>query len=110
MIVNAFRYGPSNYDFQAGFSHELWNGGPDFRVSATGYQFDVGNRVYGWNTGAELKSRDGVFVVKYAVGRDPINSTYQTVGAFVNVGFRMENILKGESPFIMPTAYLQEPP
>ncbi len=109
VIVNAFRYGPSNYDFQAGFSHELWNGGPDFRVSATGYQFDVGNRVYGWNTGAELKSRDGVFVVKYAVGRDPINSTYQTVGAFVNVGFRMENILKGESPFIMPTPIFKSP-
>ena len=110
VIVNAFRYGPSNYDFQAGFSHELWNGGPDLRLSATGYKFAVGNSVYGWNTGAELKSRDGVFVVKYAVGRDPINSTYHTVGAFVNVGFRMDNILKGESPFIMPTAYLQEPP
>ena len=109
VIQNAFRYGPSNYDFQAGFSHELWNGGPDFRVSATGYQFDVGNRVYGWNTGAELKSRDGVFVVKYAVGRDPINSTYQTVGAFVNVGFRMENLVKGESPFIMPTPIFKSP-
>ncbi len=109
VIVDAFRYGPSNYDFQAGFSHELWNGGPDFRVSATGYQFDVGNRVYGWNTGAELKSRDGVFVVKYAVGRDPINSTYQTVAAFVNVGFRMENILRGESPFIMPQPIFNSP-
>ncbi len=109
VIMNAFRYGPSNYDFQAGFSHELWNGGPDFRVSATGYQFDVGNRVYGWNTGAELKSRDGVFVVKYAVGRDPINRTYQTVGAFVNVGFRMENVLKGESPFITPQPIFKSP-
>ena len=43
VIRNAFRYGPSNYDVQAGYSHELWNGGPDLRLKMTGYQFDIGN-------------------------------------------------------------------
>ena len=108
-LVNAFRFGPSNFDFQAGYSHELWNGGPDFRLSATGYQFDVGNRVYGWNAGAELKSRDGMFVLRYNAGNDKVNQTYQTIGAFVNVGFQSENILKGESPFTKPTPIFKSP-
>ena len=69
VIRNAFRYGPSNYDFEAGYSHELWNGGPDLRLKMTGYEFEIGNRVYGWNAGAELKSRDGMFVVKSSGSR-----------------------------------------
>ena len=109
VFTNAFRYGPSNFDFQAGYSHELWNGGPDFRLSATGYQFDIGNRIYGWNAGTELKSRDGMFVLKYDVGNDKVNQTYQTVGAFVNVGFQLENVLKGESPFTKPTPIFKSP-
>ncbi|MGO9121260.1 MAG: hypothetical protein ACLQPD_27070 [Desulfomonilaceae bacterium] len=109
VLVNAFRYGPSNFDFQAGYSHELWNGGPDLRLSATGYKFDIGNSVYGWNAGAELKSRDGMFVLKYAVGHDKVDKTYQTVGGFVNVGFRPENVLNGESPFVMPEPIFKSP-
>jgi hypothetical protein len=109
VIVNAFRYGPSNYDFQVGYSHELWNGGPDLRLKMTGYEFDIGNRVYGWNAGAELKSRDGMFVVKYDVGHDKVNQTYQTVGGFINVGFQLENLFKGESPFTMPEPIFRSP-
>ena len=109
VIRNAFRYGPSNYDFEAGYSHELWNGGPDLRLKVTGYQFDIGNRVYGWNAGAELKSRDGMFVLRYDVGHDKVNQTYQTVGGFVNVGFQLENLLKGESPFTMPEPIFKSP-
>jgi hypothetical protein len=109
VIQNAFRYGPSNFDFQAGYSHELWNGGPDLRLSATGYKFDAGSSVYGWNAGAELKSRDGVFVLRYNVGNDQVNQTYQTVGGFVNVGFQPEHVLKGESPFVMPEPIFKSP-
>jgi hypothetical protein len=109
VILNAFRYGPSNFDFQAGYSHELWNGGPDLRLSATGYKFDIGNSVYGWNAGAELKSRDGMFVLRYDVGHDKVNQTYQTVGGFVNVGFQLENLLKGKSPFTMPEPLFRSP-
>ncbi len=109
VIRNAFRFGPSNYDFQAGYSHELWNRGPDLRLSATGYMFDIGTSVYGWNAGAELKSRDGMFVLKYDVGHDQVNQTYQTVGGFVNVGFQLENMLKGESPFTKPEPIFKSP-
>ena len=109
VIRNAFRYGPSNYDFQAGYSHELWNGGPDLRLKITGYQFNIGKSVWGWNAGAELKSRDGMLVLKYDVGHDKVNQTYQTVGGFVNVGFQLENLLKGESPFTGPEPIFKSP-
>jgi hypothetical protein len=109
VIRNAFRYGPSNFDFQAGYSHELWNGGPDLRLSATGYKFDIGNSVYGWNGGAELRSRDGVFVLRYNVGHDKVNETYQEVGGFVNIGFQLDNIFRGESPFTKPEPIFSSP-
>ena len=109
VIINAFRYGPSNFDFQAGYSHELWNGGPDLRLSATGYKFDIGNSVYGWNGGAELWSRDAMFVLRYNVGHDKLNWTYQTIGGFVNIGFQLENIFRGESPFTKPQPIFKSP-
>jgi hypothetical protein len=109
VIRNAFRYGPSNFDFQAGYSHELWDGGPDLRLSATGYKFDIGTSMYGWNAGAELKSRDGMFVLQYTVGHDKLDDTYHAVGGFVNVGLQVENILKGESPFVMPEPIFRSP-
>lgn len=109
VILDAFRTGPSNYDFQVGYSHELWDHGPDFRLSATGYRFDVGSPVYGVNAGAELKSRDGMFVLKYQVGSDKLDKTYQTVGAFVNVGLQLDNLLRGESPFTLPEPIFRSP-
>jgi hypothetical protein len=107
--INAFRYGPSNYDFEVGYSHEVWDGGPDLRLKIKGYHFDVGSNLRGWNGGAELKSRDGMFVLKYEAGYDRIDKTYQTVGAYVNVGFQIEDVLKGESPFTTPTPIFRSP-
>jgi hypothetical protein len=109
VILNAFRHGPSNFDFQAGYSHELWNGGPDLRLSATGYKFDIGEGVYGWNAGAELKTRDNMFILKYAVGNDKVDRTYQTVGGFVNVGFQLEDLFSGKSPFTKPEPIFHSP-
>lgn len=109
LIPNVFRTGPSNFDFEAGYSRELpwiWT---DLRLKMTGYRFDVGNGVWGWNAGAELKSRDGMFVVKYDVGHDRVNQTYQTFGAFVNVGFQLGNLFKGESPITMPEPIFRSP-
>ncbi len=108
-IRNAFRYGPSNFDVQAGYSHELYNRGPDLRLSTTGYKFDIGEGVYGWDAGAELKSRDGVFVLTYRVGDDRINETYHTVGGFINVGLQLERIFSGENPLTMPEPIFRSP-
>lgn len=46
-IVNAFRNGTGNFDIEAGYSHELFDSGPDLRLKLTGYQFDIGTKVYG---------------------------------------------------------------
>lgn len=107
--INTFRYGPSNYDFEAGYSHEIWNGGPDLRLKIKGYHFDVGSNLTGWSGGAELKSRDGMFVLKYEAGHDRLDNTYQTIGGFVNVGCQIENLIKGESPFTPPTPIFRSP-
>jgi hypothetical protein len=102
VIRNAFRYGPSNFDFQAGYTHELWGGGPDLRLSATGYKFDISENVWGWNAGAELTSHHNMLVLKYAVGNDKVNRTYQTIGGYISLGFRLENLFHDKNPFSMP--------
>jgi hypothetical protein len=107
--VNTFRHGPSNYDFEAGYSHEIWDGGPDLRLKIKGYHFDVGSNLNGYTGGAELKSRDGMFVLKYEAGYDRLDNTYQTVGGYVNTGFQVENLFKGESPFAAPTPIFRSP-
>jgi hypothetical protein len=109
VIRNIFRYGPGNFDVEAGYSHELWEEGPDLRLKLAGYKFDNSVQISGWNTGAEIKSRDGVFSLKYEVGSDKIAQTYHTVGASVNVGFILENILEGKSPFQLPEPLFKSP-
>ncbi len=109
VLANAFRRGPQNYDFGAGYSLELWNGGPDLRLSATGYRFSAGSGVYGIRGGAEAKTRNGMFSVKYEAAHDGINHTYHTVGGFVNVGLQLENLLSGKSPFVMPEPIFRSP-
>jgi hypothetical protein len=102
-------FGNSNFDFQVGYSHELYAGGPDFRLSLTGYKFDMDSDVYGYYAGAELKSRNGMFVLKYDVGYDNTNEVYQSASAFMNVGFQLENLFSGDSPFMMPKPVFQSP-
>lgn len=107
--INTFRRGPQNYDFQAGYSHELWNGGPDLRLSATGYRFGGLDAVYGTRVGTELKTRNGTFTMKYEASHDWLNGTYHEVGGFVNVGLRLSNLLNGDSPFVMPEPIFRSP-
>lgn len=108
-LANTFRRGPQNFDFQAGYSHELWDGGPDFRLSATGYKFSTGRSAYGRRAGAELMTRDGMFSVKYEIANDRLNDTYHTVSATVNVGLDLGAVLNGESPFVMPEPIFKSP-
>jgi hypothetical protein len=109
VLANVFRRGPSNYDFQAGYSHELWDGGPDLRLSGTGYRFSSGSGVFGWRAATELTTRDRMFTVKYQAAHDRVNRTYHTVGAFVKVGLRLGALLDGESPFEAPEPIFKSP-
>jgi hypothetical protein len=108
-LINAFRNRGGSYDVEAGYSQSLFNQAVDLRLKATGYQFDIGSAVYGWRTGADLITRDGVFSLKYEYGHDRVNGAYNTVGGFVNIGFQLENVLSGESPFTQPEPIFKSP-
>jgi len=78
-------------------------------LSFTGYEFGTGEAVYGYKTGAQVTTRDGVFRLAYEHGSDPVNGSYDTIGGFVNVGFQVENLLRGESPVTLPTPVFNSP-
>jgi hypothetical protein len=109
VLINAFRNQGGSFDVEAGYSHALFNQALDLRLKLVGYQFDMGTPVRGWRGGADLTTRDGMFTVRYEHGRDPINGDYNTVGGFVNIGFQLENVLKGESPVAMPEPVFRSP-
>jgi Inverse autotransporter, beta-domain len=109
VLINAFRNKGNSYDVEAGYSHPLFNRSLDLRLKAVGYQFGIGTGVYGWRTGADLTTRNGVFTLRYEHGRDRLNGDYNTVGGFVTVGFQLENLLSGESPFTMPEPAFRSP-
>ena len=108
-ILNAFRNKGGSYDIEAGYSHALFNQALDLRLKLAAYQFDVGNNVYGYKTGADLTTRDGVFTLRYEYGNDRVNGAWNTIGGFVNIGFQLENVLKGESPMTMPEPIFKSP-
>ncbi len=109
VLVNAFRNKGNNFDVEAGYSHALLNHAVDLRLKAVGYQFNIGTPVHGWRSGADLTTRDGALSLRYEYGRDPVNGSYNTVGGFVNVGFQLENLVRGENPFTMPEPLFRSP-
>ena len=108
-LVNAFRNRGGSFDVEAGYSHALFEHALDLRLKFAGYQLDVGSAVYGWRGGADLTTKNGMFKLRYEHGSDPINGQYNTVGGFVNVGFQLENLLAGETPFAMPEPVFRSP-
>ncbi len=52
--------------------------------------------------GRTLPRETGMFTLRYEYGHDRIDGSYNTVGGFINVGFQLENLLRGESPFSFP--------
>lgn len=108
-ILNSFRNQGSSYDVEAGYPHALFDSQYDLRLKFAGYQFNTGTNVYGYKTGADLTSKNGMFMLRYEYGNDKLNGAYNNVGAFVNIGFQMENILKGESPVTMPEPIFKSP-
>ncbi|MEI6134092.1 MAG: hypothetical protein WCP72_03900, partial [Desulfomonile sp.] len=75
-----------------------------------GYEYDMGNsKVYGLRSGADVTTADGVFKVSAEYGNDRLTGQYGQVGAYVNIGFQAENIVKGESPFTKPEPIFRSP-
>jgi hypothetical protein len=108
-FVNQYRDGPRNFDLQFGYSHQLFDGGPDLRLFSTVYDFDDESGVLGWQAGGELKSPNGVASIKGETAYDPVNGAYQSVSAFINIGFQVENLAQGKNPFVMPEPIFASP-
>ena len=108
-ILNAFRNHGGSFDVEAGYSHALFNSQYDLRLKLTGYKFDTGFDVYGYKTGADLTTRNGMFTMRYEYGYDRINGSWNNIGGFVNMGFQIENIIKGESPVTAPEPIFKSP-
>jgi len=87
VLANAFRRGPDNFDLQAGYTRELWRGGPDLRLGGTAYRFQPGRRLWGGKGSAEIKTSDGMFSLKYELAYDDMHKTYHMVGANMNLAF-----------------------
>ncbi len=109
-LFGAIASGTGNYDFEAGLSQPLFNRAYDFRVKAAGYKYDMGNsKVYGLRSGVDLTTADGVFKVSAEYGNDRLMGQYGQIGAYVNIGFQAENIVKGENPFTKPEPIFKSP-
>lgn len=101
-------------DVTATYYHELWNAGPDVRLSAFGYSEDesvttVHVRDRGYGGRVALASRDGMLRASYQYEHDSSLREIHTVGVNVNVGFRLENLLALESPIENPTPIFSSP-
>ncbi len=91
-----------NFMVKLAYEQPLWNGEASLRVKANAYRFYQGSPIYGWNGGLEFKARDGMFDVRYVVGRDELSGTYHTLVLYVNLGFDVDRLLTGQSPLTRP--------
>ena len=108
-LRNAFLNQGGSWDIESAVSQPLFNEAFDLRLKFIGYHFNTGGSVYGWRAGADLTSRCNMFKVQYEHGHDRVNGSYNTIGASVNVGIQLENILSGESPITKPQPIFGSP-
>ena len=109
-LFGAIAHGEGNYDLEAGVSQPFFNHAYDLRAKLAGYRYDLGNsKVHGLRTGADVTTADGVFKVSAEYGNDRLIGQYGQIGAYVNIGFQAENIVKGESPFTKPEPIFKSP-
>jgi hypothetical protein len=109
VLINAFRNNEGSYDVEVGYSHGLFDQTLDLRLKAAAYQFNIGSSVYGWRGGADVTTRNGLLAFRYEHSHDRINGDYDTIGGFVNIGFQLENLLKGVGPFTAPAPVFKSP-
>jgi len=109
IFINAFRNVHGSFDVDAGYSQPIFDRALDLRLSMAGYQYDIGSKIYGWRGGVELTNPGGTLTVRYEQGEDRINGSYSIIGALVNVGFQVEQLLRGQNPFSMPEPVFRSP-
>ena len=93
--------GPPNMDFELGYSHALFGRSPDLRARINAYNYDIRQAIWGFKGGVDLTLLNGALTFRGEVGRDQLYGSYQTVGAFVNIPIRLDNIFTWKSPFVL---------
>lgn len=101
-FLDAFRAQGTSLDFGGGYSMPLFDQRLDLRFGVDGYRFVLGDQHWGWRGTAELATRDGLATLRYEHGRDTINQSYDSVGAYINLAFDSQNLLNWGNPFTLP--------
>lgn len=92
--------GPPNMDFELGYSHAIFARTLDFRARINAYNYDINQTLWGFKGGADLTTLNGALTLRAELGRDQLYGSYQTVGAFINIPIRLDNIFTYQSPFV----------
>lgn len=109
-IIDAIAKGSGSFEVEGGYSCGLFDRSFDLRLKVAGYQFNVGEQHKGgYRTGADLTTRDGLLRFTADYGHDGVVGSYGSVGGYVTLGFQLENVLWGGSPFSMPEPVFQSP-
>ncbi len=93
--------GPPNMDFELGYSHALFGRAPDLRARVNAYNYDIRQGIWGLKGGVDLTVLNGALTFRGEIGRDQLYGSYQTVGAFVNIPIRLDNVFTLKSPFVL---------
>ncbi len=109
LLRNTFRHGPNNFDVEVGYSQPVLQQAIDLRVKGVGYQFDVGHPVGAGESERRPHTRNGMFRLVYDYTQDNTTPAYHSVGGYVHLGFQLDNLLRGESPFSMPEPIFGSP-
>ena len=93
--------GPPNMDFELGYSHAVLGNTPDLRARINAYNYDTTQSKWGFKGGADLATLNGALTLRAEIGSDQLYGSYQTVGAFVNIPIKLDNILGFKSPLVL---------
>ncbi len=112
--VGSGAWGNGTFDGTMTYYHELWDGGPDLQLCLIGYEVDeamrpVHLREGGYRARVQVATRDGRFRGFYMYENDRSLKEIHTLGVNFNIGFRLENLLAGESPIEKPTPIFSSP-
>ena len=101
-VFAVFSQGQGDYKLEAAYSQPMFQNAFTLRLKGSHYEFHKLGNVRGYYVGSDFRSSDGMYRLEYTVGQDAISGKYQNLAFYFTVGFRVENIFSGNSPFTKP--------
>jgi len=95
--------GPGHFRLQGAYSQTLIKHSLDICLKAGAYRLFSYEFLYGWTGTVEANLFDGTLNLKYELGYDLANQQYHILGVNLNVGFHLDRLVRGESPFDTPS-------